>query len=82
MWFGFFLHFHQNFLLDVATTLFGLIPLFFFFSPSDIYENTELPGGAQLNGQALYDEGKTEKDELEEELKGNLQLEMDAIIRG
>lgn len=46
------------------------------------YENTELPGGVQLNGQALYDEGKTEKDELEEELKGNLQLEMDAIIRG
>ena len=46
------------------------------------YENTELPGGVQLNGQALYDEGKAEKDELEEELKQNLQLEMDAIIRG
>ena len=45
------------------------------------YENTELPGGVQLNGQALYDEGKGEKDELEEQLKQNLQLEMD-MIRG
>lgn len=46
------------------------------------YENTELPGGIQLNGQALFDEGKEEAKELEEELKNNLQLEMDSILVG
>ena len=43
------------------------------------YQNTELPGGIQLSGQELYDEGKEESKELEEELK-NSQLEMDFIV--
>ena len=46
------------------------------------YENTELPGGIQLNGQALYDEGKAEAEKLEDEVKESLQLEMDGILIG
>lgn len=45
------------------------------------YQNTELPGGVQLDGQGLWDEANTEKQELEEELK-NSTLEMDSILWG
>lgn len=45
------------------------------------YQNTELPGGVQLDGQGLWDEAKTELQELEEELK-NTTLEMDSILWG
>lgn len=43
------------------------------------YQNTELPGGLVIDGQALYEEGKEEAEKLEEELR-NSQLEMDFII--
>lgn len=45
------------------------------------YQNTELPGGVQLDGQGLWDEANAEKQELEEELK-NSTLEMDSILWG
>lgn len=45
------------------------------------YQNTELPGGVQLDGQGLWDEARTEIQELEEELK-NSTLEMDSILWG
>lgn len=45
------------------------------------YQNTELPGGVQLDGQGLWDEARTEIQELEEELK-NTTLEMDSILWG
>ena len=45
------------------------------------YENTELPGGVTINGQALYDEARQEKETLEEELR-NSQLEIDSILWG
>ena len=43
------------------------------------YQNTELPGGLVLSGQELYDEGREEAKELEEELK-NSRLEMDFLM--
>jgi len=46
------------------------------------YENTELPGGVQLNGQAMYDEAMEDIKELEEEVKENLQLGLDSIVVG
>lgn len=46
------------------------------------YENTELPGGVQLNGQAMYDEATDELKELEEEVKDGLQLGLDSILVG
>lgn len=45
------------------------------------YQNTELPGGVQLDGQGLWQEATTEIQELEEELK-NATLEMDSILWG
>lgn len=45
------------------------------------YQNTELPGGVQLDGQGLWQEATTEIQELEEELK-NSTLEMDSILWG
>lgn len=45
------------------------------------YQNTELPGGVQLDGQGLWQEATTELQELEEELK-NATLEMDSILWG
>ena len=45
------------------------------------YQNTELPGGVQLDGQGLWDEARAEIQELEEELK-NTTLEMDSILWG
>tara|TARA_B100002019_G_scaffold293165_1_gene319104 strand:- start:1379 stop:2374 length:996 start_codon:yes stop_codon:yes gene_type:complete len=45
------------------------------------YQNTELPGGVQLDGQGLWDEANAEKQELEEELK-NATLETDSILWG
>ena len=45
------------------------------------YQNTELPGGVQLDGQGLFDEARTEIQELEEELKSST-LEMDSILWG
>tara|TARA_R110000772_G_scaffold95115_4_gene193319 strand:- start:2731 stop:3732 length:1002 start_codon:yes stop_codon:yes gene_type:complete len=46
------------------------------------YMNTELPGGVQLDGQTLYNEGKEEEIALRDELKNNNQLELDSIIWG
>jgi len=46
------------------------------------YDNTELPGGVQLSGQTLFDEGKEEAEKLEEEVKESLQLEMDSFLVG
>lgn len=46
------------------------------------YTNTELPGGITLDGQSLYDEGKSEADNLEEEMRTSGQLEMDSILWG
>ena len=45
------------------------------------YQNTDLPGGVQLDGQGLWQEATTEIQELEEELK-NATLEMDSILWG
>ena len=45
------------------------------------YQNTELPGGVQLDGQGLWQEATTELQELEEELK-SATLEMDSILWG
>ena len=45
------------------------------------YQNTELPGGVQLDGQGVWQEATTELQELEEELK-NATLEMDSILWG
>ena len=45
------------------------------------YQNTELPGGGQLDVQGLFDEARTEIQELEEELKSST-LEMDSILWG
>lgn len=46
------------------------------------YMNTELPGGVQLDGQTLYNEGKEEELALREELRNNNQLELDSILWG
>ena len=46
------------------------------------YEGMTLPGGVTLNGQVTHDEGLTERDILEEDLKNNQQLEMDGVIYG
>ena len=46
------------------------------------YMNTELPGGVQLDGQTLYNEGKEEETALREELRNNNQLELDSIMWG
>lgn len=46
------------------------------------YMNTELPGGVQLDGQTLYNEGREEETALKEELRQNNQLELDSIMWG
>jgi len=46
------------------------------------YMNTELPGGVQLDGQTLYNEGREEETALREELRNNNQLELDSIMWG
>ena len=46
------------------------------------YQNTELPGGVQLDGQTLYNEGREEETSLREELRNNNQLELDSIMWG
>lgn len=44
------------------------------------HNNLVLPGGVQIDGQAIFNEGKEEREKLEEELKNNMSLEMDFII--
>ena len=44
------------------------------------HNNLVLPGGVQIDGQSIYNEGKEEAKELEDELKSSLMLEMDFLI--
>ena len=44
------------------------------------HNNLVLPGGVQIDGQAIYNEGKEEQEKLEDEVKNNFMLEMDFII--
>ena len=46
------------------------------------YNNTDLPGGVQLDGQTLYNEGREENTALMDELRNNNQLELDSILWG
>ena len=45
------------------------------------YTGTELPGGVQIDGQAWYEEGKEERQTLEEEMR-TTSLDMDSIVLG
>ena len=56
--------FHERFVLDYATALIKMQ----WGENIKKFGNIQLPGGLTMEGQTIYDEGKAEKDKLEEDI--------------
>lgn len=67
--------FHERFVLDYATALVKMQ----WGEIMKKFGGIQLPGGITMEGQTIYDEGKTDKEKLEEEMLNNVLPPMDMM---